>query len=86
MSIRFKVIVPVHVEWDGIEPILDHDIDPGSYYEDRSGIFENAIQVAIEERPLVPWLVEERFLLYDSIPDMTRSIRRIDDGWEGISQ
>ena len=55
---KFRVIVPVYVEWNEIEVIVDHDVDPETDEDARSEIFEKAIDIAIEEKPLVPWLVE----------------------------
>jgi hypothetical protein len=59
--------------------IVDHDEDPDTDEEIRSEIYDKAIQVAIRERPLVPWMAEEKAMLYDIVPDISRLIQRIDD-------
>jgi hypothetical protein len=76
---KFSVIVPVYVEWDEIEVVVDHDGDPDDDEDAFSEIYDKAIQVAIKERPLVPWMAEEKAMLYDIVPDMSRLIRRIDE-------
>ena len=73
------MILPVYLKWDEIEVVVDHDGDPDEDEEIRSDIYDKAIQVAIRERPLVPWMAEEKAMLYDIVPDMSRLIRRIDE-------
>ena len=76
---RFRVTVPVYVEWNEIEVVVDHEGDPPLDEEGLSEIFDKAIRIAIKERPLVPWMAEERSVLYEMIPDMSKLIRRIED-------
>ncbi len=78
LTMKFRVIVPVYVGWDEIEVVVDHEGGPDSDEEIRSEIYDKAIQVAIRERPLVPWMAEEKAMLYDIVPDMSRLIRRIE--------
>jgi hypothetical protein len=52
--------------------------DPGSDEDNLSEIYEKAIQVAIRQRSLVPWMAEDKAMLYDIVPDMSRLIQRIE--------
>ena len=76
---RFRVTVPVYVECNEIGIVVDHDgvppLDEDAHFE----IFEKAIQKAIMERPLVPWLIEERSVIYESSGEISRLIQSIDD-------
>jgi hypothetical protein len=56
-----------------------HDEDPDTYEDDLFEIHEKAIQVAIKERPIVPWLAEDKSVMWESVGGTSRLIHRTDD-------